>query len=167
MPRLGVLSKLYVDTNPLTATNPNWVVLPLISDCTVSPVWDEGDASTRESRVKQMEPTLLGLEITGKVRVKNNELYAAYTAMVNGFYQDVAIRVLALNGALNEDTAEGFTFLGKVFNWSEDQSLGSVLYKDFTIKPCIPNGISAAHFPRRALVSGGVLTYLNLGQGGN
>jgi len=161
MPRLGVLSKFYVNSG--TETTPIWEELPVISDCNVGGDWDEGEASARLSRAKASEPTMMGVEVTGKVRVKGSEAYLAYQLMREAWYKDKILSVLVLNGAFNEEGAEGFRFQAKVFGWSEDQSLGVVLYKDFSVKPCIPD--FPVNAPKVAKVSLGVLTYSAFGLG--
>lgn len=161
MPRLGVLSNFYV--NIQTVSNPIWQALPLISDCNVNGTWDQGDASTRQSRSKMFEPTLMDTEITGKVRVTNSEQYQSYLNLYNAWYSDLVVEVLVLNGALNENNADGFRFQAKVFNWSEDQSLGAVLFKDFSVKPCIPDLI--VNVPRVVRVVLGVMLTAPIGAG--
>lgn len=161
MPRLGVLSKFYVNVGNFSV--PSWLELPMISDCNVDGSWDEGDASARTSRVKVQEPTMMGVEVSGKVRVKDAVDNAGYINMYNAYYRDSVVEVLVMNGPLNENGAEGYRFQAKVFAWSEDQSLGAVLFKDFTIKPCIPDTV--ANHPRMAKVVGGTLVYSAIGQG--
>ena len=159
MPRLGIRSNLWINSG--TENTPAWNLLDLISDCNVNAPWDEGDASSRQSRVKMSEPTMLGLEITGKVRVKNSELNAAYLLMMAANRDDSPIDVLVLNGQMTENGVDGFRAYMKVFNWGEDQSLGVVLYKDFTLKPCIPPG--SGQVPKYARVTGGILAYFTMG----
>jgi len=168
MARLGALSKFYVNGNGSNIgagqPTPAWLDTCLISDLQVNAAWDEGDASSRCSRAKVSEPTMMGLEFTGKIRVFLNNFNAAYVLMYTGFYQDTAREFLIMNAPLNEEGAEGFYFQGKVFQWSEDQSLGAVLFKDFIVKPCIP--INNGAYPRVARVISGVLTSFPIGQGG-
>lgn len=160
MPRLGILSKFYVNLG--TWDVPVFTELPLISDCNVNGNWDEGDASARLSRVKSSEPTQLTLEITGKLRVKGAISNAAFLAMQAGYYNDTPVDVLVLNGPITEVGADGYRFEAKVFNWSEDQSLGAVLYKDFSIKPCIPT--EETHVPTLArIIVSGTPTYNEFG----
>jgi len=161
MPRLGVLSKLYINLSDLSI---NYSLLDLISDCVVNSPWDESDASSRQSRVKLQDVTMMGLEITGKVRVQFAENNQAYLRMRDAYYRDFSIQVLALNGLLNENNVDGFIFQAKVFNWSEDQSLGNTLYKDFSLKPC-PYDSVLTQPPRFVKVIGGVLNYYPIGQG--
>ena len=160
MPRLGILSKFFVNVGTPT-TAPSFVELPLISDCTVNGPWDEGEASTREGQVTQTENTKMSLEISGKIRIKKAASNAAYLKMRASHGTGSSFEVLVLNGGLTENGAEGYQFMAKIFNWSEDQSLGTVLYKDFTIKPCIWNSPESA--PRIALVVGTVLGYSAIG----
>jgi hypothetical protein len=161
MPRLGILSVFYV--NIQTVTNPIWQAIPLVSDMTVNGDWDEGDASARQSRVKVFEPTQMDVGLSGKLRVKDGRNFQGYINLYQAWYTDNFVDVLVLNGPNNEDNAEGFRFQAKVFAWSEDQSLGTVLFKDFTIKPCIPD--LPANYPKVARVVNGVLTYRDIGTG--
>lgn len=160
MPRLGVLSKFYVNTGSWDV--PVWTELPLISDCNVNGSWDEGEASARLSRVKSSEPTMLGLEITGKIRVKGAETLVPFLAMQAAYYNDEPVDLLVLNGSLTDVGADGYRSEFKIFTWSEDQSLGAVLYKDFSVKPCIPSDVE--HYAKYArIITPGTPTYSDFG----
>lgn len=169
MPRLGILSKLYV--NGGTWDVPVLNELITISDCNVDGSWEEGEASARASRIGADEPTILRLEITGKVRVADALGVLAYNAMYNAYFKDLPIDVLVLNGARTENGASGYRALFKIFTWSEDQSLGAVLFKDFSMKPCIPAEISPStgaviyRFPKVANVVAGNVVYSDIGLG--
>jgi hypothetical protein len=163
MPRLGILSRLYINLNASSLTT-NFQVLNLISDCVVNAPWEEGDASARLTRAKLTEPTMMALEVTGKIRVRHAEQDPAFVRMRDFYYRDLSFDVMVLNGLLTENDSEGFIFPAKVFNWSEDQSLGTVLYKDFSLKPCIYDGTTVFP-PRYCRVIGGTLTTFLIGQG--
>lgn len=159
MPKLGIMSKFYLNMG--TTAAPNFVELPLISDCTVNAPWDKADASTRETRVKQSENPQMDIEVTGKIRVKKAKDNIAYLKMFQMHYAGDKGEFLVLNGAKEEDGSEGFIFWGKIFNWSEDQSLGAVLYKDFSIGPCIWD--EQDQKPRAVRVIGANMTFYEIG----
>lgn len=132
MPRIGIVAGLYINTG--SYESPEWDEFDLVGDAAVNPSWEEGDATTRQSLVNQAEPTKMALEVTGRARVADdNEVFDTVEA---AWIQRNPLDILALNGKIDSPGASGFRFDGKVFNWSEDQALGNVLFKDFNIKPC-------------------------------
>lgn len=108
---------------------------------------------------------MMGVEVTGKARVKGSEVYLSYTAMYEAHFKDIPLDILVLNGPSDEFGSEGYRFWGKVFTWSEDQSLGAVLFKDFSVKPCIPEDVTQPPKKADVLAPGGPVTYLDIGLG--
>ena len=155
--RLGILSKFYINDGTYGA--PTWVEIDLISDMAVNGVWEEGDSSARRTRVATADPTRMTLELAGKVRVDRTD--AGYFSLERSFLDTNVIDVLVLNGAKDQNNSSGYRFDAKIFNWSEDQAMGNVLYKDFSIKPCASdNAVKAAH------VVGGVPVFTTIGTAG-
>lgn len=152
--RLGIKSKLYV--NEGTYATPSWAEVNLVSDLQVNGAWDEGESSARISVVKTMEATQLALDLSGKIRSQYTD--PTYRILYEAFIAADSVDILVLDGDKTLNGSTGFRFDGKVFSFSEDQSLGAVLYKDFTIKPCVADNVA-----KRALVASGTLAYDALG----
>lgn len=152
--RLGVKSKLYLNTG--SYGTPAWEEANLISDLQVNASWDEGESSARISLVKTAEPTMLALDIAGKVRVDYAKDH--FRLMHEAFIAADSLDVMVLDGAHTQNGSIGYRFDAKIFQWSEDQSLGAVLFKDFTMKPC------ATDTPAKAVaVAAGVPVFSEIG----
>lgn len=134
MPRLGVFSRLYVNSNGLYNA-PNWLEVDLVSELQNNANWNEGESSVRRGRTVTMEQTNLVLELTGTVR-KELSANAAFAVMNNAFMNATALDIMVLDGSRFQNGSNGFRYWSRIFNWSEDQSLPNVIYKAFTIKPC-------------------------------
>lgn len=157
--RIGVLSGAYINT--ASYATPTWVEIAVLGDCAVNPSYEEGDASTRESRVAYTATTRFMIEISGRVKVTPDNVQ--YEALLTAFIEDQPVEFLFLNGKKEKADSTGFRFHGKVFSLGEDQALGNVLYKDFVIKPCPP--VVVAEVPKAARVSndGASVTYSLIG----
>lgn len=131
---LGINAKLYWRSGG-TYEAPTWSELSAVSDLAVNPTWDEGDASTRESRVKQSAKTMMGLEITGKIKKKINN--AGYEAIMGALVTDQVLDVLVLDASKETVGARGWRLDAQVFNANEDQGLGTVQFEEISIKPCL------------------------------
>jgi hypothetical protein len=148
--RLGITSKLYFNSSTYDA--PAWLELNLISDLNVTSNWDEDESSTRASRAKTLEPTIMALELSGKVR--KEILNTPFLMMRAAFNTAGVLDVMVLDGAIGTTGSDGFRFVAKVFAFAEDQSLGKVIFKEFTLKPCVyldGNGDQVS--PKTALVT--------------
>jgi hypothetical protein len=156
--KIGINAKAY--RNTATYEAPTWSEIDLISDLTVGLTWDTADANARESRIKQNVKTLLGLEVTGKL--KKRPLDANYEAFMNAIISDDILDLLILDGPNDEEGVRGWRIDSQITSGSEDQSLGNALYEDITIMPSL-----AEHNPLAVLVdSGGTLTYSTPGVDG-
>lgn len=151
---LGITSTCYLNSG--TYVTPIWNLLDLIADATVKADWNSADASVRRGRVEEAEPTNLVLELTGKVRKSMTD--TAFLVLRAAHLIASTLDVLILDGLRTVNGSEGFRFDGKVFQWSEDQSLGVVTFKDFMIKPCI-----STNLPKSVIVNGGSPTYSAIG----
>ncbi len=126
MATIGILCVTYRNTG--SQPSPVWVAVPPeISEWAVKPTWDKGDAPTRASRVKRTAKTMLGVTITGKIRViTDNANYLAFLAALNS---DSPLDLLILNGALDASPAsKGYRGDFHVFGGEESQGPGDVLY---------------------------------------
>lgn len=133
MAKLGINAKLYRNTGTYEATNLSEVTL--ISDLTVNVVWDEAPADARESRVKQVLKTMLGLDITG--RMKKKPLDANYEAFMNALLSDDTMDLFVLDGDFSTVGVRGWRADFLVFSGTEDQAMSNSLYEDLVLKPFV------------------------------
>lgn len=142
--QLGVLSNLYLNTG--TYATPTFAPVTLVGDCTVSAPWDEGDASSRASRVKMASKTMLGLAVNAKILASLTD--AGYTTILNALASDDVVNVMVLNGAMDVNGVRGWMFDAQVFKGDEDQGTGAVVFTDVDFKPCFtgnpPNHVLVA-----------------------
>jgi hypothetical protein len=138
---LGRNAKFFL--NGGTFGSPNWSAVPNISDCAVNAVWDEADASTRESAAKMTVKTLLGLEIDVKLKydVTDANTAAIMSAMVS---PSGTVDILVLNGSSATNGVIGYRMDSQVFQANEDQSLGVAEFEDLKFKPTPYNGNAPA-----------------------
>lgn len=156
MPRLGITSTFWINTGTFDAAL--WILLDLISDLTVTSNWNEGESSVRRGRIQTFEQTNLYFEFAGKVRKEIAN--AAYNAVRNSFNTGGVLDVMALDGPRLAVTTSGIRLpQARVFNFSEDEGLGSVVYKDFTIKPCADTDEASPKAPLRVTYPGGIETF--------
>lgn len=154
MSKLGIKCKIY--RNTATYGSPTWAEITLIGDASVSPVWDEAAGDVRGSRVKSVAKTLMGLEVSARVRVSNDD--AGYEALNDALHSDTPLDLLVLNGPNNEEGVRGYRADWHVMQAPQDQALGAVLFDDLILKPAISaNGVKAA-----SVGSGGTLSYTAL-----
>lgn len=126
---LGVNAKLlYRSTG--SHESPTFTELD-VSDLSVDPVWDKGDASSRASRGKRSLKTMLGLTVTGKLKKRVND--AGYNEMMNAMVSDAVLDILVLDGDVDTDGARGWRFDAQVYKASDDQGLGTVGFIDFEL----------------------------------
>ena len=151
----GFEAKLYYNTG--SYGTPTWTVIPLISDCQVTGTWDEADATTRYGAgVKQMEPSLLAVEIAGKIRTDEGD--TTFVALADAFFGRNVVDVLVLNGASDANGSRGYRFEAKVFNWTESQNPGDLSFHEFSLKPC-----ASENAPKRAVVASGAPVFSAIG----
>lgn len=152
--RIGILSVLYVNDGTYAA--PTWIEIDLVSDLAVNPTWNEGESTARRTAVQTFEETTLALELPGKIRVDRSD--AGFLVFEQAFHNRGVLDIMALNGAKDQNLSSGYRFDGKLFGFSEDQAMGNVLFKDFTIKPC-----ASVNIPKFVAVVGGVPTFIDFG----
>lgn len=131
---LGILAKLYRNTG--SYGSPVWSECTLISDAQVSPAWDEGSADARESRIKQVRKTMMGLEVTGKMKKKIDD--TNYEAFMNALLSDAVLDILVLDASKDTVGARGWRFDAQVFSGTEDQAMNvGAMYVDLALKPSL------------------------------
>jgi hypothetical protein len=118
---------------------------------------EEADASTRAGNgVKQSEPTLLGLEVTGLVRTDETDTNG-FLLLETNFLTRAVCDVLFLDGAQSANGSRGYRADMKVFKFGEDQSLNQVDHREFSLKPCV-----SANAPSKAVVTSGAPVFTAL-----
>lgn len=131
MPKLGVTSKIYLNTG--TYGTPVWDELTCVSDLAVNAAWDEADGSSRASRVKQASKTLMALEITGRAKVSDTG--TDFIAIWEAIHSDTPLDLMILNGGSTSNGVRGYRGDFNVFSGSEDQAMANELFLDFVLKP--------------------------------
>lgn len=136
---------------------PTWAAVANTRDVKVGASLDEYDASTRAGGgVKQSEPTMLGLEVTGLVRSDQNDT-TGFVALETAFLGRTSLDVLVLDGGATVSGSRGYRCDMKVFKFDEDQSLGNILHHEFSLKPCV-----SANPVSRAVVTSGSPVFTSL-----
>lgn len=153
--RLGFKGKLYRNTG--TYGSPTLTAVDEVGDVDVSLEFDSEEATSRESAgVKQEEPTLLGIEISGKIR--EDETSTNYIAIEAATYQRLPLDVWVLT--LDKETvgSRGIRCDVKNHNWTVSQGLNGVQMRDFSLKPCV-----SSNKTKRAIVgTGPALAYVDI-----
>lgn len=130
--------------------------IKIVGDLQLDPAYGEVVIPTREAGgVQSFEPVILGVGITGKMRVdKSNATFVAWDA---AFHAKTALDLLMLNGPKGVNGNRGYRMEFKLFTWKEVQGNGDLLMREFTLKPCL-----STNPKQRAVVTGGnvVLTGL-------
>lgn len=129
----GYACKLY--RNTANFVTPTWDEVSALGDVQLNLAFDEFDATVRGDGVKLSEPTLLGIEVTGRIRSDENS--TDFTAFETAALTRASLDVLVLDGTSTTNGSRGIRAEMKLFNWSEDQALGNVLFREFTLKPCL------------------------------
>ncbi len=149
----GYASKLYYNT--ASFGTPTWVECTLVGDAAVDLSYDEDDATTRGDGVKASEPTLLGIEISGRMRSDENN--TQMVAWETAFFTRAILDLMALDGGSTTNGVRGVRYEGKLHKWSEDQALGKVLFRDFMHKPC-----ASENARQKAIVASGAVAFTTI-----
>jgi hypothetical protein len=155
---IGILSKLYYRSGG-TYNSPTWAEVAIAGDVSVSPQWDEADISSRGSRVKSMKKSMLGLEMSVKLKkVPGNSVYGAF---VDALMSDGVLDVLVLDGDKATNDVRGWRYDAQVFQGNDDQSLNGGGFLDLVLKPMDDTNPTKA-----VLVTAGALTFATPGASG-
>jgi hypothetical protein len=130
--KIGILAVAYLNTG--SYSTPTWVAVTSISDWKVGAKWDEGEASTRLSRMKLAIKTMVGIEISGKLRAANSG-DATYTTIRAALVTDAQLDMMILDGPSGTNGVNGFRADFQVFDGSQDQGLNAVVFDEVTFKP--------------------------------
>lgn len=156
MPKYGFSGQMLL--NGGTYGSPTWGEADAIRDVMVGADMEEQEASTRQGGgLKQSEPVLLALSITGKIRSDEADT-TGFVAMETAFLTRAALDVLILDGPQTTVGSRGYRCDVKVFKFGEDQAIESILYREFELKPCI-----SSNAVKKAVVgSGPTIGYTSL-----
>lgn len=98
---------------------------------------DKHDATTRAGGgLKQYEPTLMDLAITGKIRSDESDT-TGFVALETAFLGRTSVDVMILDGDDAVNGSRGYRFDAKVFKFGEDQALDGILFREFELAPCV------------------------------
>ena len=156
MPKLGINSKAYYRSTGNFGT-PTWTELSGFGDMAVNAAWDVADAATRASRVKSEVKTMLGLEVTGRLR--SEDASAAYNAVFDAFLSTTSnIDIMVLDGSSSSNGARGFRFEAIAKQANQSQGLQDSLFLDMSFTPDAFSGNSY----QSVLVTAGSPAFTNL-----
>lgn len=126
-----------INVNSGSYGSPTWAPIANVREVSVGADMDEFDASTRAGGgIKQSEPTLLALEVTGKIRSDQLDT-VGFVAMETAFLTRASMDLLVLDGGATVNGSRGYRADMKVFKFGEPQPLEGILHREFTLKPCI------------------------------
>lgn len=143
----GFNAKLYRNTG--TYAVPVWNEIPIVGDCSINDAREKVSTHTRlTGPVATYEPGVVDISITAKIRViyDDEDYEAVREAYINGSTLDI----MCLDGPLSVVGVTGYRFLARVFTWSQEQNLGSILYRDIELAPTSSN---AAEKPRAVKIT--------------
>lgn len=132
---LGIDCALYYNTG--TFGSPTWVELTNVSDVSVGGSWQSGDGSTRATRVVKEGRTRLPLQVSGKMLADKSTGYVAMRTAYLAAGTSAIIDVMCLDAPNDSNGADGVRFEAEVHDFSRDESLDNVVYRDFVLKPTI------------------------------
>lgn len=157
----AIRGRWYVNTAVSTPyATPTWTNVVLLGDAQLTSDWATQDVNVRLTSVQLTVRTLMQLMVSGKLlKEKTN---SAVMAKIAAAFLDpeVQLDILFLDGANTVDGAEGFRFHAEVVKFSEDHATGNVLYKDFELKPGLPD--TDAEVPKSVTVTAGNPVYTAL-----
>lgn len=154
MAKTSIKAKAYYNT--ASFGTPTWVELTLIGDLQIAGQWAFAEAPTRETPVVRGARTTLPLSVSGRMRVVDDN--TAYIAFDDAHMDsDTTLDVMVLNGDDAVNGVTGVRFVAELVNWSEDQAIGNVLYKDFELRP----SLDATNLPKRVEVTSNAPVFTN------
>jgi hypothetical protein len=143
---LGFKAVLYLVGG--TDEAPTYTAFQGISDCNLAFTRAELNASSRDSEINDIELGMADIAITGKML--NNPDNVGFAELEASLITRSSLRVLALDAAKTVNGAKGYCFDAKNSTWTHDESLGAVIYKDFSLKPC-----PSSYPKKKAIVTAG------------
>jgi hypothetical protein len=139
-----------INNNTGSYGTPTWSAISNVRDVMVNADPEKFDASTRAGNgIKQYEPTLIDLGVTGKIRSDETDTNG-FVAIETAFLTRASMDLMILDGAATVSGSRGYRFDAKVFKFGEDQNLGGVNFREFEFAPCV-----SANAPSKAVVTTG------------
>lgn len=113
---------------------PTWSEIDLAKDVQVDPTWDQAEAFSRATSVKEYAKGLLELGFTISAKCSGTD--TGYGALMDAFTSRTGtIDLLVLDAGSTTNGAEGVRLTAGVFGASQQQNIGDVLYREFEVKP--------------------------------
>lgn len=153
--KYGFKGKFYINSG--TYASPTWNEVKRVKEVKVGAAFDKEDATTRMGGgIKQSEPVLLDIGLTGKVRSDEGDT-TGFLAMETAFLTRAEIDVMVLDGDKATDGSRGYRIGMKVFKFEEDQDVAKILWRDFDLSPCV-----SENAPCKAVVSASAPVFTSL-----
>lgn len=140
----GKDAKLYYSSAYPDWNNAVWVEVAAVRDVAITDGMRVSmDASGRDYPIDLSEPGNHQITIEGKIRTNESDTAFAYLeARALASPADVnnaVIDLMILTGDRNTNGNRGWRFEAKLHKFfGEDQNIDQVLYRPFTLKPCVP-----------------------------
>jgi glucan phosphorylase len=131
MGKLGIDCKAFRNTG--TYATPAWTEVALVRDATLNLEWENVDAPSRASRVKEMLKTIVGVD--ADLSVKASDTDAGYIALWDAAMGQNSIDMLFLNGGTAQNGARGVRFHALITSATEDQGITTALYDSMKAVP--------------------------------
>lgn len=131
MTRIGLECKLYRNTG--TYETPVWSEIKNARDVTVPLTKGEADTSRRGSTWKTRKGTLKDASIDFQLIQDDGD--AHFAALFQSYVAGTKVDILALNGDIGDDNAEGLRATCEVFNFQDAQALEAAVVYDVSAKP--------------------------------
>lgn len=156
MPKLGINSVAYYRSAGNFGT-PTWTAMPGFGDMAVNAAWDVAEAPTRASRVKSEAKTLLGLEVTGRLRSEDGN--TIHDALLSAFLSPTTnVDIMVLDGSSSTNGSRGFRFEAIVKQANQSQGLTDALFSELSFTP---DAFSGNNY-QSVLVTSGSPAFTNL-----
>lgn len=133
MTRIGLECKLYYNTG--TYASPVWVEVTNARDVTVPLSKGEADISRRGDSWRQRKGTLKDASIDFQLIQEDGD--TAFDAFLDSFINGTPIELLALNGADDEEGAQGLRATCEIFKFDDGQALEEGETYDLSAKPTV------------------------------
>jgi hypothetical protein len=154
--KYGYKGKIYFNSG--VYGTPTYNDITNVRDVMIGADFTKTDATTRAGvGLKQSEPTLLDLMLTGKIR-KDETDTTGYLALENATLNRASLDILILDNAITVNGSRGYRFDAKNFKLGEDQNLDGIVFIEFELAPCVSGNI-----PQKVVITGAVPVYSPLG----
>lgn len=144
--KYGFKGKIYLNTG--TYGTPVWSELTQCKDVKVNAEFGEFDTSIRlGGGIEMSEPVLLKLGLDGMVKSDEADTNG-FLLMETSTLTRAAMDVLILDASNATNGARGYRVDMKNFKFPEDQGNDKILFREFSLKPCL-----SVNAPSKAVVA--------------